>query len=62
MAAAAIPSDEIPIFDFLPPHQLEVMDRHGWIVMLHIPRDGRLRDPLNLAQMLEIEQRYPRVQ
>ena len=38
------------------------MDRHGWIVMLHIPRDGRLRDPVNLAQMLEIEQRYPRLQ
>ena len=27
--------------------------------MLHIPRDGRLRDPVNLAQMLEIERDYP---
>jgi hypothetical protein len=27
--------------------------------MLHIPRDGRLKDPVNLEQMLEIERRYP---
>ena len=27
--------------------------------MLHIPRDGRLRDRLNLAQLLEIERDYP---
>ena len=54
-----IPVDEIRIFDFLPHHQLEVLDRHGWIVMLHIPRPGRLRDSVNLADMLEIERRYP---
>jgi predicted TIM-barrel fold metal-dependent hydrolase len=54
-----IPADEIRIFDFLPHHQLEVLDRHGWIVMLHIPRSGRLRDQVNLADMLEIERRYP---
>ena len=54
-----IPTQEIRIFDFFPPHQLEVYDRHGWIVMLHIPRDGRLKDPLNLAQLLQIERDYP---
>ncbi|MDD3840557.1 MAG: amidohydrolase family protein [Clostridia bacterium] len=56
-----IPEKEIRIFDFLPHHQLEVIDKHGWIVVLHIPRDGRLKDPVNLAQMLEIEDRYPNV-
>ncbi|MCK4416841.1 MAG: amidohydrolase family protein [Candidatus Latescibacteria bacterium] len=56
-----IPEKEIRIFDFLPHHQLEVLNEHGWIVMLHIPRDGRLKDPVNLAQMLEIEERYPNV-
>jgi predicted TIM-barrel fold metal-dependent hydrolase len=60
-AARYIPEKEIRIFDFLPPHQLEVLDRHGWIAMLHIPRDGRLGDPVNLAQMLEIERDYPDV-
>ena len=29
--------------------------------MLHIPRRERLKDPLNLRHMLEIEQRYPNV-
>lgn len=52
---------EITIFDFFPPHQLEVLDRHGWIMMLHIPRPGRLKDPVNLAQMIEIEEKYPNI-
>ena len=56
-----IPESDIQIFDFLPPHQLKVLDAHGWIVMLHLPRHARLRDPLNLAQMVDIEKRYPNV-
>jgi predicted TIM-barrel fold metal-dependent hydrolase len=52
---------DIQIYDFLPHHQLKVLDKHGWIIMLHIPRPGRLRDPLNLAQMVEIEKNYPHV-
>ncbi|HHW30997.1 MAG TPA: amidohydrolase [Clostridiaceae bacterium] len=60
-AAPYIPQDEIRIFDFLPPHQLEVLDKHGWVVVLHIPRKARLKDPVNLAQMLEIEKKYPNV-
>ncbi len=56
-----IPAGEIAIFDFLPRHQLEVADAHGWIVVLHIPRPERLKDPVNLEQMQEIERRYPNV-
>jgi len=59
LAPAHLAVEDITIFDFLPPHQLEVIDQHGWIVMLHIPRNGRLRDPVNLRQMLAIEERYP---
>ena len=59
LAPAWIPAREIRILDFFPPHQLEVHDRHGWIVMLHSPRDGRLKDPVNLAQLLQIERDYP---
>jgi len=58
---AYIPQAEIRIFDFFPHHQLEVADKHGWIIMLHIPRHGRLKDPVNLAQMIEIEKRYPNI-
>jgi hypothetical protein len=60
-ADPGIAEKDIQIFDFLPHHQLRVLDRHGWIVMLHIPRPGRLRDPLNLSQMIEIEKLYPNV-
>jgi uncharacterized protein len=58
---AYIPEKEIRIFDFLPPHQLDVLHRNKWVAMLHIPRDGRLGDPVNLAQMLEIERNWPGV-
>jgi len=56
-----IPSDEITIFDFLPNAHLEVADRNGWVVMLHIPRSKRLKDQENLKQLLEIEEHYPNV-
>jgi len=61
LTPADIPQNEIKIFDFLPPYQLEVINRYGWIVMLHIPRTARLKDPVNLEQMLEIERSYPNV-
>lgn len=54
-----IPSREIRIFDFIPPDQLDVLHRRGWILMLHIPRAERLRDEVNLAQLLEIDRRWP---
>ena len=56
-----LPRQEIRIFDFLPHHFLKVLNARGWIAMLHIPRDDRLKDPVNLAQMLEIESSYPNV-
>jgi predicted TIM-barrel fold metal-dependent hydrolase len=54
--------NDLQIYDFIPHHQLQVLDKRGWILMLHIPRPQRLRDPLNLAQMIEIERRYPGAQ
>ena len=60
-APADLESDDITIFDFLPEHQLEVANERGWMVALHIPRSGRLKDPVNLEQMMEIERRYPKV-
>lgn len=59
LSPAYIPEAEIRILDFLPKHQLKVLDRLGGIVMLHIPRHGRFRDPVNLAQILEIKQEFP---
>ena len=62
LAPAYLPRAELRIFDFFPRHQLEVFDRNGWIVMLHVPRPGRLRDPVNLSQMLRIEREYPNIE
>ena len=58
-APGDIPEKDIEIFDFFPHNQLETADRNGWIVMLHIPRDGRLGDPVNIRQLREIDERYP---
>ena len=54
-----IPANELRIFDFLTHEQMEYMDSIGGIVMLHIPRAQRLRDTINIAQMLELDERYP---
>ena len=56
-----IPEAEIRIFDFFPKAQLKKMDELGAIVMLHIPRNGRLKDPVNLAQIMEIKQEFPNI-
>ncbi len=54
-----IPAGEIRIFDYFPHHQLEVINELGLIAMIHIPRNKRLADELNIAQMIEIEKKYP---
>ncbi len=61
LSPAYLPVGEIRIFDFFPHHQLAMLDKIGGIVMLHIPRNGRLKDPVNLAQILEIKQKYPKL-
>lgn len=49
------------IFDFLPHHQLEVLnERHGWVT-LHVPKVERLGHPANLAEIKELRRRYPNV-
>lgn len=58
-APAYIPAKEIRIYDFITPAQFELMNELGGVVMLHISRDGRLADPVNIAQLMEIDQRYP---
>ncbi len=52
---------ESSIFDFLPRHQLEVLDaRRAWVT-LHVPRAGRLGHPDNLREIREIRARYPHI-
>jgi uncharacterized protein len=60
-APLEMPANRVTIYDFLPPAHLEVADAHGWLIMLHIPRPARLRDAINLQQLLDIERHYPRL-
>lgn len=57
----SIATNKITIFDFLPHHQLAVLNKHKKMVMLHVPRDKRIRDPLNVAQILTIAEKHPDV-
>jgi len=61
MAPAYLPTKEIRIFDFFPKHQLNKLNEMKAIVMLHIPRDGRLKDPVNLGQIKELKREFPDV-
>jgi predicted TIM-barrel fold metal-dependent hydrolase len=53
------PKEEVTIRDMLPDAQMEAADARGLAVTLHIPREGRLADPVNQAQMVELCRRYP---
>ncbi len=50
---------EASIFDFLPHHQLEVLNERGAWVTLHVPKTDRLGHPANIAEIKEIRRRYP---
>ncbi len=53
---------EASIFDFLPHHQLELLnERHSWVT-LHVPKAGRLGHPANISEIREIRRRYPDIQ
>jgi len=52
---------ESSIFDFLPHHQLELLnDREAWVT-LHVPRAERLGHPDNQREVREIRRRYPKI-
>jgi uncharacterized protein len=52
---------EASIFDFLPHHQLDLLnERRAWVT-LHVPKADRLEHPANIAEIREIRRRYPHV-
>ena len=52
---------ECSIYDFLPKSHLAALNDAGGILMLHLPRKGRLADPENIREILEISDHYPAV-
>ena len=52
---------EASIFDFLPHHQLELLnDRRAWVT-LHVPRADRLGHPANISEIRQIRRQYPNI-
>ena len=52
---------EASIFDFLPHHQLELLNERGSWVTLHVPKADRLGHPANIAEIKEIRRKYPNI-
>jgi predicted TIM-barrel fold metal-dependent hydrolase len=51
--------ENVALDDFLPPAQQALADELGLIVMLHIPRPERLRDPRNQAEVRRLVEEHP---
>jgi len=52
---------EVSIYDFLPRSHLVALDERSGILMLHLPRGGRLADPENIREVMEIAENYPSI-
>ena len=52
---------ECRISDMLPERQIAVADRHGLIVMLHLPKRDAIADPENLAELQCFTEKYSKV-
>lgn len=61
LADPSIPTGDIRIYDFFPHEHLKVLNEMGGIVMCHIPRSLRFKDPVNLADIKEIATMYPKM-
>ena len=53
---------EISIFSFMPHWQLKILNRHRGTAVIHLPRKGRIADPDNVRELLEMRQSYPDIQ
>lgn len=53
--------DECHIPDFLPRHQLEVLNEVGGILMLHLPGPKRLADEHSIRDLIDMSGAYPNV-
>jgi len=53
--------DEVSIYEYLPKSHLAMLNRLRGVLMLHIPRAGRLGDPNNIRELLEIANDYPSI-
>jgi len=55
-----IPKDDVTLEDMLPAEVRQAADALGGILMLHLPRAGRLADPKNVAGIIRLCRECPR--
>lgn len=48
------PSTEVRIPDYLPEAHIELAEERGWVIILHLPRPGRIGDPDNVNDLISI--------
>ena len=53
------PRETVSIPNMLPDRQMELADKLGLVVMLHVPRAKRLADPDNQREVCALADRYP---
>lgn len=53
--------DECSITDFLPEEQIEVADKYGLIILLHMSKRRGPEDPENIKDLKRLTKEYPRV-
>ena len=52
--------EDVEINDMLPRRLMEIANKFSLIITLHIPRKGRLADPVNKRQIVELAKNYPK--
>ncbi len=55
------PEGDESIYAFVPHAHLRALNEAEGILMLHLPRAGRIGDPANVQEVREIRLRYPRI-
>jgi uncharacterized protein len=50
---------DVSMFDFISKEVFEFSQENGLIILIHIPRAGRLNDKRNIEEIKEISKRYP---
>lgn len=58
---APMGGENASVFDFVPHSHLSALDDLGGVLMLHLPRRGRLADPDNIRELKELRQKYPSI-
>jgi predicted TIM-barrel fold metal-dependent hydrolase len=56
-----IKTEDIKIFDMVSPDQFEAANEGRYIIVMHLPRPGRIADKENLNQLMTIEKEFPNV-